>query len=176
VSAGSSKYRPPILGDEDEHRTPSAHNLLDDTKSPDREQSQISHTKTGETLVKPNVRRFLEGAHFKRVRNRDDEDYTLEISPKGQSVISALTGTANEKGGLDPYTCSASRPGETEGDFHQLDKLDQGGQSFGSFHPGSGSVLYLGKGDDIDTEAKSVSGYAIDYVVYGQDEPAKSCS
>jgi hypothetical protein len=128
--------------------------------------------------VKPNVRRYLKGARFERTRNgegsRDDEDeqYTLEVWPKGEPEIVTLMGTANEKEYLNPYTCSASRPGESKNDFHQLDQLDQGGQSFGSFRPGSGSVVYLKKGDDVDTEAEFVSGDAVEYLEYGHHETA----
>jgi hypothetical protein len=122
--------------------------------------------------VQPNVRRYLEGAHF--VLTQDDKKEKLEVYPKGKSTIVTLIGKPN-KDGLNPYTCFASRPGESN-DFHELDQLDQGGQSFGSFKPGNGSVVYLEKGKDVDTEADRVSGYAVDYLEYGQHEPAESCS
>jgi hypothetical protein len=179
VSAGSSEYRPPTLEDEDEHRTPPVHNLPDDTETPEPEQSQIGHTNTGKTLVQPNVRRYLEGARF--VRTQDDKREKLEVYPIGKSTIVTLMGNPYENlnpyenGDLNPYTCFASRPGESN-DFHELDQLDQGGQSFGSFKPGNGSVVYLKKGKDVDTEADRVSGYAVDYLEYGQHEPAESCS
>jgi hypothetical protein len=124
--------------------------------------------------VKPNVRRYLEGARF--VRTQDHEIETLEVYPKGKPTLVTLIGNPYKNGGLDRYTCSASRPGESENDFHQLDHLNQGGQSFGSFKAGSGSVVYLKKGEDVDTEADRVSGHAVDYLEYGQHEPAESCS
>ena len=124
----------------------------------------------------PNVRRYLKGARFVRTQNQEDKHYTLEVYPKGQPTFVTLVGPADEEGGFNPYTCFASRPGQSKNDFHQLDKLDQGGQSFGSFQPKSGSVVYMKKGNFVDPEAERVSGDAIDYVEYGEHESAESCS
>ena len=142
----------------------SVFNLPEDTDLLHPKQSQLPQPSVGSMVAKEDVKWYREGASLQQV------DDGVEICPTGESIPATLFGTYNSDGHLDPDSCFLHVPGGTIKGFKSTHQLGRGCHTFGSFKPNEGSMAYLDKGVEVDSESQVIEGtHARDYVQYGRE-------